>query len=584
VKKLACSVLFVLLAASTLPAQKAEITVPLRFDQYYTLDQVYDALKALNKAYPQLTTLETVGLSDDGRPIMALTVNNPKTGAALDKPAIYVDGNMHGNEIQGGDISLYLLDYLLGGYGKNPEMTALVDKNCFYVVPVVNVDGRHHFFADANSSSSSRTLRIPTDDDRDGLFDEDKFDDLDGDGNICAMRKKDPFGAYRTDPEDQRLMVRVKPGEKGEWTMLGEEGLDNDGDGQVNEDTEGYVDPNRNWGFDWAPSYVQGGSGEYPFSGVGLKALAEWTMTKTNIAFAWSFHNNGGMLLRGPSRKGLGEYPAQDVAVYDFLGKQGERIIPGYRYMISWKDLYTTYGDSGEWITQVMGAYFYCSEVFQGESEAFKGVSERPEPGTSREEAVRDVFSESVSERERLKFSDSVAQGELYKPWKAFKHPDYGDVEIGGWVKMSSRLGAPFMIKDLVHRNAMAVLFTAKHLPEVSLEAFEVKALGGSLYRVRTRLSNPKAMPTMSALARKTKLYPEDMLKVTGARVVAGGVLIDPYRDQVAYKKDKPGLQFTVVPGFGKVEHQFLVEGKGEIKIEYGSRHGGKLAKTVKLE
>jgi hypothetical protein len=38
------------------------------------------------------------------------------------------------------------------------------------------------------------------------------------------------------------------------------------------------------------------------------------------------------------------------------------------------------------------------------------------------------------------------------------------------------------------------------------------------------------------------------------------------------------------VPGFGKVEHQFLVEGKGEIKIEYGSRHGGKLAKTVKLE
>jgi len=584
VKKLACSVLFVLLAASTLPARKAEITVPLRFDQYYTLDQVYDALKALNKAYPQLTTLETVGLSDDGRPIMALTVNNPKTGAALDKPAIYVDGNMHGNEIQGGDISLYLLDYLLGGYGKNPEMTALVDKNCFYVVPVVNVDGRHHFFADANSSSSSRTLRIPTDDDRDGLFDEDKFDDLDGDGNICAMRKKDPFGAYRTDPEDQRLMVRVKPGEKGEWTMLGEEGLDNDGDGQVNEDTEGYVDPNRNWGFDWAPSYVQGGSGEYPFSGVGLKALAEWTMTKTNIAFAWSFHNNGGMLLRGPSRKGLGEYPAQDVAVYDFLGKQGERIIPGYRYMISWKDLYTTYGDSGEWITQVMGAYFYCSEVFQGESEAFKGVSERPEPGTSREEAVRDVFSESVSERERLKFSDSVAQGELYKPWKAFKHPDYGDVEIGGWVKMSSRLGAPFMIKDLVHRNAMAVLFTAKHLPEVSLEAFEVKALGGSLYRVRTRLSNPKAMPTMSALARKTKLYPEDMLKVTGARVVAGGVLIDPYRDQVAYKKDKPGLQFTVVPGFGKVEHQFLVEGKGEIKIEYGSRHGGKLAKTVKLE
>lgn len=312
-KKIAGFALLIMLFASTLPAQKSEITVPLRFDQYYTLDQVYEALRALNKAYPQLTTLETVGKSDEGRPLMALTVNNPKTGAALDKPGIYVDGNMHGNEIQGGDISLYLLDYLLAGYGKNPEMTQLVDKAALYVVPVVNVDGRYHFMADANTPDSNRGLRIPVDDDKDGLFDEDNADDLDGDGSICTMRKKDPFGAFRTDPEDPRLMVRIKPGEKGEWSTLGDEGLDNDGDCRVNEDGEGYVDPNRNWGFDWAPPYVQGGSGEYPFSGVGLKALAEWTMTKTNIAFVWSFHNYGGMILRGPSRKWLGEYPPQEI-------------------------------------------------------------------------------------------------------------------------------------------------------------------------------------------------------------------------------------------------------------------------------
>ena len=585
-KTIAAPVLLVLALASVLPAQRPDAAVPLRFDQYYTLEQVYGALEALHRAYPALTTLETVGKSEEGRPLMALTVNNPKTGAALDKPAMYVDGNMHGNEIQGGDIALYLLDYLLGGYGKNSEVTALVDRACFYVVPVVNVDGRHHFFADANTPSGSRTLRIPTDDDRDGLFDEDPYEDLDGDGNICQMRRKDPFGAYRSDPEDPRLLIRVKPGEKGEWAVLGQEGLDNDGDGQVNEDVEGYVDPNRNWGFDWAPSYVQGGSGEYPFSGVGLKALAEWTMARTNIVFAWSFHNNGGMLLRGPSRKGLGEYPPQDVAVYDFLGKQGERIIPGYRYLISWKDLYTTYGDSGEWITQVMGAYFYCSEVFQGESEAFKGASERPEPGTPREEAVRDVFSDGVSDRERIKYSDHLVQGELYKPWKAYRHPLYGDIEIGGWVKMSSRLGAPFTIKDLVHRNAMAVLFTAKHLPEVSLEAIEVKPLGGGLFRVRTRLTNPKAMPTMSALAQKANLHPKDTLEVSGkgVKVVAGGLLTDPDRGRVALKKHRPGIQFTVVPGFGKVEHEFLVEGRGEVTLRYSSRHGGRLSRTVRLE
>jgi hypothetical protein len=46
------------------------------------------------------------------------------------------------------------------------------------------------------------------------LFDEDGYDDIDGDGNICQMRIRDPFGMYRSDPEDPRLMIRVKPGSR----------------------------------------------------------------------------------------------------------------------------------------------------------------------------------------------------------------------------------------------------------------------------------------------------------------------------------------------------------------------------------
>ena len=190
------------------------------------------------------------------------------------------------------------------------------------------------------------------------------------------------------------------------------------------------------------------------------------------------------------------------------------------------------------------------------------------------------------TDRERLKYSDNLTQGELYKPWKPFKHPTYGDIEIGGWVKMSSRLPAPFMLQDLVHRNAMAVLFSAKHTPRVTLEVFDVKKLGGNLYRVRVRLANDKAMPTMTYEAQRAKLYPKDTLNVTGgsAKVLAGGVLVNAYRDQVTYKKYRPELQFLVVPGFGKVEYQFLVEGKGSVTLKYESRHGGRLEKTVKLD
>ena len=167
--------------------------------------------------------------------------------------------------------------------------------------------------------------------------------------------------------------------------------------------------------------------------------------------------------------------------------------------------------------------------------------------------------------------------GEMYKPWAPFKHPTYGDIEIGGWVKMSNRLSAPFMLPDLVHRNAMSVLFSAKHTPEVTLDVTEVKKIGDGLFRVRTRLANAKAVPSMSFQAQKDRLYPQDRLTVSGpnARVLAGGVLVDRDFDRVSHKKDRPDVQFLVVPGFGRVEHQFLVEGRGEVTLRYVSRHAG---------
>jgi hypothetical protein len=547
---------------------------------------VVDAVKALNKAYPHLTKLDIVGKSEEERAIYCMTVNNPKTGKELDKPGVYMDANIHGNEVQATEVTLYFLNYILTKYGKNKDVTKLVDKNCIYVIPIVNVDGRYHFFADANTSSSNRGLRRPHDDDNDGLYDEDFPDDLDGDGNICMMRKRDLFGQLKTDPEDSRLMVKVKPGEKGEWTLIGQEGIDNDGDGRINEDSEGYVDPNRNWGFDWMPPYVQAGAGDYPFSGTGLKAIAEYIRKRPNICIAWALHNSGGMYLRGPSQKGLGEYPPQDIAVYDYIGEQAERITPGYQYMVSWKDLYTTYGDFVEWMVGSNGAYGYVIELFQSSSETFKSRKEEKRAKPGKEEGGMPFMESNDVARERLKFSDHLVQGELYKPWKAYKHPTYGDVEIGGWVKFSSRLSAPFMLKDLVHRNAMAMLFSAKHTPEVELDVFDVKKIEKGLYRVRTRLLNKKAIPTMSYYSQKTNLYPKDILKVSGknAKVLAGGTLNDIYRDQVSYKQHRPELQFLVVPGFGKVEHQFLVEGKGEITLKYSSRFGGKITKTVDLK
>lgn len=569
-----------LMALAIVLIQAQEVKVPLRFDFYYSYEKVVEALKALNTAYPELTKLDQVGKSEEGRLIWALTINNAKTGEPFSKPGVYADGNIHGNEIQAGEVCLYLANRLLTNYGKLKDITDVVDRNVFYIIPVVNVDGRVHFFEDANTPSSNRGLRIAVDDDRDGLFDEDGPDDIDGDGNITTMRIRDTLGRLRTDPADRRLMIAVKPGEKGEWTRLGQEGIDNDGDGLVNEDGEGYVDGNRNWGYNWQPPYVQRGAGNYPFEGTGIKAIAEWMLARPNIIMVFAFHNSGGMYLRGPSFKAAGELPQGDISVYDYLGKNIEKIVPGYEYLISWKDLYSTYGDFTDFTNNLVGSYSFVGELFQAETETFDGTMMRKQEERSR-------FGESSdAERQRLLFNDNVTQGEQFVEWKPFKHPLYGDIEIGGWTKLSSRLPHPFMLQDLVHRNASAVIFTAQHTPKVRMDVFEVKKIDGDLWSIRVRLVNEGVMPSVTHATMKNKLYPPDILSVTGrgAKVVSGGVLTDPYMGLVNYKEYKPEVQLCQVPGFGKIEYQFLVSGKGSVDLKFESRKAGNISKTVPLK
>jgi hypothetical protein len=578
-KKSLITVALMALAVTLLQAQ--EIKVPLRFDFYYSYEQVTEALKALNKAYPELTTLDQVGRSEEGRIIWALTINNPKTGKPLEKPGVYADGNIHGNEIQATEVCLYLANRLLTNYGKIKDITEVVDRNAYYIIPVVNVDGRAHFFEDANTPSSNRGLRIPVDDDHDGLFDEDGPEDLDGDGTIATMRIRDTLGRLRTDPEDRRLMIAVKPGEKGEWTRLGQEGIDNDGDGEVNEDGEGYVDGNRDWGFNWQPPYVQSGAGKYPFEGTGTRAIAEWILARPNIIMVFAFHNNGGMYLRGPSFKAAGELPQGDISVYNYLGENIEKIVPGYEYLISWKDLYSTYGDFTDFTDNLVGSYSFVGELYQTETETFDGTYKR------KEEQGRMRYGEaSEGERQRLEFNDNVTQGELFKEWKPYKHPLYGDIEIGGWVKMSTRLPHPFMLQDLVHRNASAVIFAAQNTPKITMDVFEVKKIEGDLWSIRVRLVNEGVMPTVTFQTVKNKLYPLDMLTVSGknATVVSGGKLTDPWFGKVDYKEYKPEVQLCQVPGFGKIEYQFLVTGKGNVDIKFASRKAGTVTKTVALK
>lgn len=547
-------------------ATAATARVNLNFNHYFDWNEVVSVLKQLNQEYQGMTQLRSLGKSEEGRDIWLLTIHNPKTGNEMDKPAVYVDGAIHGNEIQATEVCLYLAWYLLDKYDSIDMIRELVDTRVFYIVPTVNVDGRARFFEMASGYNIGRTAVVPFDDDNDGLADEDDYEDLDGDGEILQMRIRDPFGGWKTHPKDDRVMVRTQPGEMGEWRLLGLEGIDNDGDGRLNEDPVGYLDMNRNWGYQWQPYYVQGGAGEYPFSAKATRAISEFIVSRPNICFHWAFHNYGGLFVRGPGSKLSGMYPPGDVQVYNFLGEEGEKIIPGYRHVVGMEDMYTTYGDFGEWMYCSMGTFGFIGELFRNEELRYR------KPGQDGErKAVMDL--QSTQDYELQQFNDNVAHGTLFKPWTDFDHPQLGKIQIGGWRTFTTRMHPPFLIQEMAHRNAAMVIFTARHTPQVELELLDTKDLGQGLTRIRVRAVNSSALPTLSGRALRDRLVRQDIFSIEGKglETVSGGVVQDALMDRVDYVKHRPHMIFTHVPSFGKRDVQWIVKGKGKLTIAFDS-------------
>ena len=75
--------------------------------------------------------------------------------------------------MQGAEVCLYTIWYLMENYGHIERITELVDQRVFYIAPSVNPDGRDYWFQAANTSHSSRSGISPVDQDLDGLLDED---------------------------------------------------------------------------------------------------------------------------------------------------------------------------------------------------------------------------------------------------------------------------------------------------------------------------------------------------------------------------------------------------------------------------
>jgi len=116
------------------------------FNHYFTNDEIELLLKNWETTYPNLVKITPIGSSHEGRPIWLLTITNQATGIADEKPAFWIDGNIHATELTGATAALYVANALLSGYTQNehPEhnrITRLLDTSAYYILPRVNPDG-----------------------------------------------------------------------------------------------------------------------------------------------------------------------------------------------------------------------------------------------------------------------------------------------------------------------------------------------------------------------------------------------------------------------------------------------------------
>ncbi|HSU43154.1 MAG TPA: M14 family zinc carboxypeptidase, partial [Casimicrobiaceae bacterium] len=121
---------------------------PIAFDRFYRYDQLRELLHALVHEHPHLVAIESIGKSHEARDILVLTVTNAKTGPANEKPAFWVDGNIHSTEVAASAAALYFLDTLVRQYGHDADVTRALDTRAFYVCPRINPDGAEWALAD----------------------------------------------------------------------------------------------------------------------------------------------------------------------------------------------------------------------------------------------------------------------------------------------------------------------------------------------------------------------------------------------------------------------------------------------------
>lgn len=542
---------------------------------YHDYKALTDALKQVAARNPQIAKLSSIGKTLQGRDIWLLQISGTNGPSPLEKQALLICGNLEGDHVVGSEVGLGIARHLVESYGKDEEVTDVLDSRTFYIIPRLNPDGAELFFADLLREHEGNLK--PRDEDYDWQVDEDGPEDLNGDGMITLMRVKDKEGDWFIDEKDPRLMKKKEAGTPvDKLYSIYPEGIDNDGDGLYNEDGHGGFNINRNFPHNFG--YLPKGHGVYPASEAETRAVIDFmtryvpelkTQPHRNICGVLLFSKYDNLAAGSGIESGTPAFPEPSRAdrqpamteMFFFMGRRrGEqeeqqrpptdpqpkktdnrdthlfesisekyKEITGIKTAVSEKPV----GSMLEWAYFQFGVPAFSANLWSlREEEREPSAKMKREPRAETDQAPRmdraamtrqfmsrsagsQTQAESSSNDEKwLKWIDEKNNGEGFVRWTKFTHKQLGEVEIGGFKPYLRINPAAGQIPELGKTHAEFALYLALQFAEITMDDPEVKKLSSDLFELKIKIRNRGKFPYATAMGERTRNVNSIMLRL----------------------------------------------------------------------
>lgn len=558
-------------------------------DHYYKYHELTDFLQSLAASYPELAQVESIGKTTQNRDIWLLTVTDLKAGRAEDKPAVWIDANTHAGEVAGCQAALYFANRLLT-QTEDAVLADLVRHLTFYIVPRIAADGAEMYLTSPHMLRST-PVKWPNEDRVEGHYQQ----DINQDGRILMMRKKDPAGSFKISAKNKNVMIArthdewslSDSGSNTDYYHLYTEGEFHQFDGFKKTFSRDFgLDLNRQFGSGFLPEGEQAGAGPYPQFLPEAQALVKAVTARPNISVAHTYHTYGGMVLRLPALYPDEQMNPNDLHIFKTVCDTAAKAM-GYKVYSVYKDFQyapkkITTGSFDEWLYGHRGIVASTIEIWDVAKAA----------GVCYDNAL-DCYA-SPNEEQLLAIynwcESHLPPGSFHVPWQVYQHPQLGEIEIGGWDwKFIFQNPPPSFLKTEVEKVFQGTLTLAKACPVVKLISQTAVPISNTQWKVHVIFSNQGFLPTNgTAHAVKTAAARKPFVKLNLSpeqKVISGktNFEIEPLAGRSARGPRTTPVLYSEMPNLNECRLEWIIEGPGALALEVNFGRGGILKTSIIL-